>query len=128
MAWQCPDDGTFNSGPRCPVCGRPRLASVPRLCGAEGDFTVPTNGLVLGSADWPDLSIPGLSRQHLRVFVDQDLGVWVVTNLSRSGDLAVNGLAIRPGERHPIKGGEIIRLAGAIELLVDISDSPSAFG
>jgi hypothetical protein len=124
MAWQCPNDGSANEGFRCIVCGRPRVPLAPRLIATDRVLDVPLGeGLTFGVNELTEKgTLAGVSRRHARIFFDSDMASWVIVKLSASQALAVNGVALAQGARHPLGDDDQLLLGSSVEIKVELRD------
>lgn len=119
MDWQCPRDGSKNSGDSCKVCGQLPFTTLPVLTGDSVVIRVSSRQRVIGSNDWPLGSQGrGISRRHVRVFFNNGDGRWYVANVSGHGTLMVNGTGLLAGRRAPLAEGDVLLLGRGVSLCV----------
>jgi hypothetical protein len=122
MKWQCPRDGSMNTGWQCGVCGGPPFVRFLLLRGSDQVFQVMERSRIIGSGDWPSAGGMGLSRDHIRCFFSIPDGTWCVASVSRGGQTWLNGLLLEPGKRHAIGSGDSVQLGSQVFLTVELHD------
>src|SRR6478736_7114530 len=93
---------------------------------AERELDAPVIRIGRGAENEMVVDDSAISRLHARV--EEEAGTWRVVDLGSTNGTSVDLVALRPWQPHPLEHGDVIDLAGAVDVTFLLSESERAGG